>query len=115
MGMVSLPAGNYAYVGSARGGVQARIARHRRLAEQKAGKMHWHIEYLLVHPHVRCAGSSALEHGVECEISARFASLEGVTIPIPGFGASDCRAGCKAHLYLLPKSYPKGSKTLRLL
>jgi Uri superfamily endonuclease len=28
--------------------------------------------------------------------------MKGVTAPVPGFGSSDCRAGCKAHLYRLP-------------
>jgi Uri superfamily endonuclease len=104
LGMVSIPSGHYAYVGSARQGVAARVARHRRLAELKSGKIHWHIDYLLTNPHVRWDGEIVGDDAVECTISRRIASIPGVRALIPGFGASDCRAGCAAHLYLLPKS-----------
>ncbi len=102
LGSISLPAGHYAYVGSARRGIASRIARHRRLAEQKTGKLHWHIDYLLVNPHVQWAGETLLEDGIECEISGRIASIKEVKAPVPGFGSSDCTAGCEAHLYRLP-------------
>jgi Uri superfamily endonuclease len=104
LGIVSLPAGRYAYVGSARSGIAARVARHRRLAEQKAGKVHWHIDYVLVHPQVHWAGEGVIEDGVECALSHQIAMKEGVTVPAPGFGSSDCRFGCEAHLYLLPEA-----------
>jgi Uri superfamily endonuclease len=101
LGKVSFPSGIYAYIGSAHRGVPARVARHRRLAETKSGKLHWHIDHLLVHPHTVWVGETMLEDGSECEISKKIASDEGVTTPVPGFGSSDCRSGCKAHLYLL--------------
>ena len=102
LGMASLPAGRYVYVGSACRGIEARIARHLRLAKHKAGKIHWHIDYLLVNRHTKWVNAVALEDCVECEISRQIASKKGITVPVPGFGASDCRAGCRAHLYLLP-------------
>jgi Uri superfamily endonuclease len=102
LGRFFIPAGRYAYVGSARTGIAGRIARHRRLAEQKAGKIHWHIDYLLMHSHIQWAGDVMMEDGVECDISKQIASKKGVTVPVPGFGASDCRSECKAHLYRLP-------------
>jgi Uri superfamily endonuclease len=103
LGKISLPAGWYVYVGSAHRGIEARVARHRRLAEQKCGKLHWHIDYLLMSKHVRWIKEEAYEAGHECELSQQIAARRGVSTPIPGFGASDCRSGCKAHLYLLPK------------
>ncbi len=102
LGRIRFPAGRYVYVGSARNGVAARVARHRRLAGSKAGSIHWHIDYLLTHPRVRWMGAILIEGGAECALSRRIASMPGVTAPVPGFGASDCRAGCEAHLYLLP-------------
>jgi Uri superfamily endonuclease len=103
LGTVSLPAGRYAYVGSAQLGVAARVARHRRLAELKAGKMHWHIDYLLTHPQVNWDGEILMEDAVECNLSRQIASMIGVSAPKPGFGSSDCSAGCAAHLYHLPE------------
>ena len=104
MGIVDFPVGRYAYVGSARRGIAARVARHRRLAEQKTGKLHWHIDYLLVNPYVRLAGEAVLENGIECSIARQIFRMKGVTVPVPGFGSSDCQSGCKAHLYLLPEA-----------
>ena len=102
LGSSVFPAGRYAYVGSARKGIAVRVSRHKRLALEKTGKIHWHIDYLLVNPHAQWAGEAVLEDGIECRISKRIASMNGVTVPLPGFGSSDCRAGCRAHLYLLP-------------
>jgi len=98
---VCLPKGRYVYVGSARAGIKKRIARHRRLALDKTGKLHWHVDYLLVHPEIVLIGERALEGDIECNVSKRIASRKEVQVPARGFGASDCRAGCKAHLYRL--------------
>ena len=105
LGMVFFPAGFYAYVGSARKGPAARVARHKRLAVRKSGNPHWHVDFLLVHPQASWAGETILEEGVECEVSKQIASQQGVRAPVPGFGSSDCRMGCRAHLYLLPKNH----------
>jgi Uri superfamily endonuclease len=51
LGSSVFPAGRYAYVGSARRGIAARVSRHKRLAVEKAGKIHWHIDYLLINRH----------------------------------------------------------------
>jgi Uri superfamily endonuclease len=104
LGKVAFPAGKYVYVGSAHRGIEARIARHRRLAEQKSGKLHWHIDYLLVNKNVRWVREKALEDGDECALSKQIAAKKGVAVPAPGFGSSDCLSGCKAHLYFLSKA-----------
>jgi len=104
LGFIHLPAGRYVYVGSARNGVAARVARHSRLAEKKIGKVHWHIDYLLISPHARLTHAIMIEDGIECRISRQAASIKEVSTPAAGFGASDCHALCPAHLYLLPKS-----------
>ncbi|HMN81520.1 MAG TPA: GIY-YIG nuclease family protein [Burkholderiaceae bacterium] len=89
LGSFSFPAGRYVYTGSARRAFEARIARH--LRSHKT--LRWHIDYLLAAPGVRIVevvrsrrGECALNRGVDgCIVAA-------------GFGASDCRAGCGAHL-----------------
>jgi Uri superfamily endonuclease len=96
---LTLPRGNYIYVGSARGGIAGRIERHKRLAETKKGKLHWHIDYLLVHPQIQLSGWKALAGKDECIVSKQLASIEGITTPALGFGSTDCKAGCKTHLY----------------
>jgi Uri superfamily endonuclease len=95
----AIPSGRYVYIGSARSGIEARIARHKRLAEQKAGKLHWHIDYLLTHPQTRLTAYTELPGASECDVSRHIASRRGVSAPVPNFGSTDCRSGCKAHLY----------------
>jgi Uri superfamily endonuclease len=98
---VVLPSGRYAYVGSAHRSIAGRVSRHKRLAEQKTGKLHWHIDYLLTHPQIQLAGAIALAGISECDLSRRIASRRGSSTPVANFGSTDCRAGCKAHLYRL--------------
>ena len=93
LGGVTLPAGAYAYTGSALGsGGFARLDRHRRLAAGDSDTRHWHVDYLLGHPAatlfdvVRSPGRD-----VECSVAERLGPG-----PVPGFGASDC--DCESHL-----------------
>lgn len=104
IGAITLTAGLYVYVGSARKSIEARVARHRRLAGTKTGKLHWHIDFLLTHPGVELIGQDAFAGYPECDIAKRIASLKSVSVPVPRFGASDCRSGCEAHLFRVGKS-----------
>jgi Uri superfamily endonuclease len=104
LGEALLPAGQLLYVGSALKNLDQRIARHGRLGEQKTGKLHWHIDYLLTHPEIRLIEAIAFPDGNECRISLKISQQKGVTAPIPYFGASDCKSGCPAHLYHLAKN-----------
>jgi Uri superfamily endonuclease len=92
-----LPAGWYVYTGSARRGLEARIARH--LRSEK--RLHWHVDYLLASPDASVV--EAVRHWGgsfgECELNQAIEHLPGAQVPVPGFGASDCRAGCPAHLF----------------
>lgn len=92
LGCFAFPAGRYVYTGSARRHPEARIARH-----LSAGKrLHWHIDYLLAAPGAAVAGT--LRFGeAECAVNG----LTPGRILVPGFGASDCRAGCGSHLKFL--------------
>ncbi len=90
-----LPAGDYLYCGSAKGpgGLRARVARHMR----KNKRAHWHVDQLT--SVAKALGAFVEEGGDECALNA---ALDGMPIPLPGFGSSDCRR-CPAHLRLWPK------------
>ena len=92
LGEFDFPAGRYIYTGSARCNYEARVARH--LRREKT--LRWHIDYLLAAPDVRIIEVIRLSKD-ECPINR---STPG-SIPVPGFGASDCRAGCGSHLKYL--------------
>ena len=92
-GTYALPAGCYAYVGSAKRNAKHRLRRH----WQGDGRIKWHIDYL--RREARCReiwlfDSSAL---AECELAALIAAEPEITVPIARFGASDCH--CPAHLF----------------
>ena len=96
----ALPPGRYGYCGSAYGpgGIRARVARHRR----RTKTMRWHIDRLTAAG--RVVAVRAEPGGDECALMARLRALPGVTIPIPGFGSTDCRH-CPAHLVGLPATF----------
>lgn len=92
LGEFDFPAGRWLYTGSARRALDARIARHLR-AEKT---LRWHIDYLLAQPGVTISRvvRSAVD---ECRLNQAAAGV----VVVPGFGASDCCAGCGAHLRYL--------------
>lgn len=94
----TLPPGLFVYVGSARGpgGLRGRVSRHLRANK----RMHWHIDALTaLAPIVRVWHVESAERR-ECRWVGALRALPGVTVPIAGFGASDC--ACDAHLLALP-------------
>lgn len=96
LGRFRFAAGCYVYTGSARRNLEARIARH--LRQNKA--LRWHIDYLLTAPGVTVTNVRRSRRA-ECALNR---AVRG-SLPVPGFGASDCRAGCGSHLkYLGPLS-----------
>ena len=88
-GRFAFPAGRYIYTGSARRNFEARIARH--LRREKT--LRWHIDYLLAAPGVRIVSVRRYRED-ECAINHATAG----NLPVPYFGASDCRMGCGSHL-----------------
>jgi histidyl-tRNA synthetase len=102
LGAFTLPAGDYAYLGSAHGsgGLRARLGRHLR----GDGKPHWHIDYLRAVAQVRGFGCAIHGRGyacvapTECNWSQKLVTIPGAQIVIPGFGSSDCQSRCAAHL-----------------
>ena len=97
LGRFLFPAGLYVYTGRASRGLQTRIARHARGASVK----HWHIDYLLGSPGVRLDKIVLVSRDPAAECALNQSGGEGDTCPVPGFGSSDCREGCPAHLRLV--------------
>ncbi|SDF62337.1 protein of unknown function DUF123 [Halorubrum xinjiangense] len=93
LGEHRLPAGAYAYTGSALGaGGFSRVDRHRRTARGEHDVRHWHVDYLLGHPAARIDRVvRSVGVDVECAVAERLPAG-----PVDGFGASDC--GCPSHL-----------------
>jgi Uri superfamily endonuclease len=89
LGKFHFSPGWYVYTGSARRGLYQRVSRHLRSAKRN----HWHIDYLL-------AVADQVEPFILPEPSfdecALHNDLRGGTIPVAGFGSSDC--GCVSHL-----------------
>ncbi len=87
----------YLYAGSAwgPGGIRARVLRHARRGKAR----HWHVDSL-----TRVADLMAVfafPGGHECEVIERGRALPGTSVPLAGFGSSDCRS-CAAHLLTVP-------------
>ena len=97
LGRFDFEAGYYVYSGSAKRNLEARLARHCR----KEKPLRWHIDYLTSHPASEVVDTRIFNTD-ECQLNQ---AGPGV-IPIPGFGASDCRSGCGAHLKYLGKDQP---------
>jgi Uri superfamily endonuclease len=100
LGERTFPAGRYVYAGSALGpgGVAGRLKRHLRPDK----RTHWHIDYLTEIAPVMSVAEWYGPERRECLWSQYLQRLPGVAAPVPGFGSTDCRAGCLAHLWLLP-------------
>ena len=94
-----LPEARYLYGGSAYGpgGIRARVGRHLKGAKS----IRWHVDRLSNAFGV--AAVIALPGGRECALLEEVRGWEGVTVPAPGFGSTDCGT-CAAHLVMLPET-----------
>lgn len=94
--------GVYVYVGSAQGGVEARVGRHLRGSKKKR----WHIDYLLPKAEVFSVVTVPGEDkSVECQIAGSLLACERASVPVRRFGSSDCR--CDSHLIFFGDSDPE--------
>jgi Uri superfamily endonuclease len=101
-GEFAFQAGNYLYVGSAQGpgGLRARLERH--LGGK--GRRYWHIDWLRSAAEIRSCLYRVTRQPLECAWSQYLIRQTRTEIPVPGFGASDCRnkaIPCAAHLVRL--------------
>ena len=98
LGTFGFAAAYYCYVGSARGpgGIAARVARHLRGVKRP----HWHVDYLLCEAPVMEIWATRSTDRLECIWAHALLSLPYVTVPVRGFGSSDC--SCQAHLFRFP-------------
>jgi Uri superfamily endonuclease len=103
LGRLSIRPGFYVYVGSAfgPGGLKARIAHHMKIS----ARPHWHIDYLRRSMDLNEIWFTYDSRPCEHQWAGVLASVSGGSIPLSGFGASDCR--CKSHLYFF-NSRPSG-------
>lgn len=112
LGALTFDPGVYGYVGSARRAAGHRLARHLR----RTKPLRWHIDYLTSRAETSVLGIvgwDATELG-ECEL-AHHLVREGWQAPIYGFGSSDCRASCPAHLLCAPAGTTAFELACRLL
>lgn len=124
LGRGHLRRGSYVYCGSGARGLHARALRHlcradgppralyaplaRRLGlgdrPPRPKKLRWHIDYLLELPGAEVLAVTLLPDAlVECELAHALQEKLGARAEVKGFGASDCQAGCGAHLLRLSR------------
>ncbi len=110
LGRLRLRPGFYVYVGSAlgSGGVRARLAHHLKASSRP----HWHIDYLRRHGALAdvwyCLDPVSREHQwAQC-----LGKQPGASVPLEGFGSSDCR--CESHLYFFPSRPSRNAFARRL-
>lgn len=89
LGIREFPAGTYVYTGSARRGLEARVRRHLALSK----RLHWHIDYFLA-----CHDARVIELRFSAEPECVLNQRTAGEVIVRGFGATDCCAGCGAHL-----------------
>ncbi len=94
LGRLRFSSGWYAYTGSARNGLEARVGRH----FSKAKAMRWHIDRLSALSAESLALAFLGESPTECSLAARLIDA-GAEPAHKGFGSSDCR--CGTHLFRL--------------
>ncbi len=89
LGRHAFRAGYYVYVGSAARGLWPRLARH--LRRQKP--LHWHADYLTTVATPVEAWIDLSAEDRECLWARLLLQSPGASLPVRGFGASDCRCG----------------------
>ena len=94
LGEIHFARGTYIYTGRASRGLRARVARH----VQGAERLHWHVDYLLAQRYARVERVILASTDPEDECRVNGSAADG-RIVVPGFGASDCRGGCRGHLW----------------
>ena len=95
MGEVSFKEGDYIYIGSAKGCLEARLRRHLK----KDKKIYWHIDYLLKDERTQISQIWTIDKKMECRTAEVFYQDPTTEIIKKGFGSSDCK--CVSHLFYI--------------
>lgn len=80
--------------------LEKRVQRHINTATNKnLENSRWHIDYLLSDSNVEIIKTDKFPSKIkeECERNQQILNRKNATVPIKGFGSSDCRQ-CPAHL-----------------
>lgn len=109
LGRCTFPPGVYVYTGRAARGLRARVWRHVCVTRCSAGgsdagrrpRKRWHIDYLLSRCEVRLVRVLLVSPDATDECAINRGLADGAACVAAGFGASDCRAGCATHLWLV--------------
>jgi Uri superfamily endonuclease len=103
LGTLFIKPGFYVYVGSAfgPGGLKARLNHH----FNHTSRPHWHLDYLRPDLSVCEIWYTYDRVRREHQWADLHAQSRGARVPLPGFGASDCR--CPSHLFFYT-SKPSG-------
>jgi Uri superfamily endonuclease len=110
LGRLQLQPGFYVYIGSAHGpgGLRARVAHHLK----PTGRPHWHVDYLRAHTKLQevwlCYDRILWEH----QWAHCLGLQRGASVPLAGFGSSDCL--CGSHLFFF-RSRPSRTAFARCL
>jgi Uri superfamily endonuclease len=109
LGDMQLQSGFYVYVGSAlgSGGVRARLAHHMHHAQHP----HWHIDFLRMHTTLEEIWFNYDRKSREHAWARCFAEMRGASVPLAGFGSSDC--DCETHLFFFEKRPREASDEVR--
>lgn len=100
LGELTLPAGCYLYVGSARRHLEARLRRHLRAEKPRR----WHIDYLLDGDVFTIQEIWVGSRLAECRLAANLLAWPQISMPRRRFGSSDCR--CPAHFFRYHQELP---------
>ena len=106
LGEVSFKEGDYIYIGSAKGCLEARLRRHLR----KDKKIYWHIDYLLKNKKTKILQIWIIDKKMECQTAEVFCQDTTTEIIKKGFGSSDCK--CVSHLFYI-KNKERTEKILK--
>jgi len=92
--------------------LEGRISRHL----EKNKKKSWHIDFLLADKDVEVifALIAPINERMECEINQYLQEKMHSKVPIPKFGSSDCKRGCKSHLFYLGRNEDVVEKVIKL-
>ena len=91
--------GYYTYTGSAlgMGGLRSRVYRHLKQDKSK----HWHMDFLRESVSILEIWCLYGNERMECRWASIFGRADDYSIPVKGFGSSDCK--CGSHLFYSKK------------